>query len=106
MSIVFQVTEEAIAHAAYQLGQAGEAEGAVLRLSAHESGLVLRPGRVEPDDVIFDHDGRPVIAVSEALIEELGNVVLQAEETADGTRRIATERSPPFLRSNTATILG
>jgi hypothetical protein len=92
MRTVFQVTEEAIAHAAYQLGQTDEAEGAVLRLSAHEGGLVLRPGRVEPDDVVFDHDGRPVIAVSESLVEELGNVVLQAEETADGTRLQLRER--------------
>jgi hypothetical protein len=92
MSTVFQVTEEAIAHAAYQLGQAGEAAGAVLRLRAHEGGLVLRPGRVEPDDVVFDHDGRPVIAVSESLVEELGNVVLQAEETAEGTRLQLRER--------------
>ena len=92
MRTVFQVTEEAIAHAAYQLGQADEAEGAVLRLSAHESGVILRPGRVEPDDVVFDHDGRPVIVVSNVLVEELGNVVLQAEETADGTRLQLRER--------------
>lgn len=89
---MFQVTEEAIAHAAYQLGQSDEAEGAVLRLMAHESGVTLEVGRVEPDDVIFEHDGRPVIAVSEALVEELGNVVLQADETAEGARLQLRER--------------
>jgi hypothetical protein len=35
--------------------------------------------------VTFDHDGRPVIAVSQALAEDLRNVVLQAEESDEGT---------------------
>ncbi|MHC4102552.1 MAG: hypothetical protein ACYTE6_14800 [Planctomycetota bacterium] len=82
---VFQVTEEAVAHAAYQLGEAGARKGTVIRLFAHESGLVLEPGRIEPGDVTFDHDGRPVIAVPGALVEDLRNIVLQAEETDEGT---------------------
>lgn len=89
---MFQVTEEAVAHAAYQLGDAGAPEGTVIRLDAHESGLVLRPGRIEPGDVTFEHDGRPVIAVPRALAKGLGNVVLQAEETDQGTRLQLRER--------------
>jgi hypothetical protein len=83
---VFQVTEEAAAHAAYQLTDAGAPEGTVIRLVAHHGGLVLELGRMERGDVTFDHDGRPVIAVSSALAEDLRNVVLQAEETDEGTR--------------------
>jgi hypothetical protein len=83
---VFQVTEEAAAHAAYQLADAGAPEGTVIRLVEHEGGLVLKPGPIEPRDVTFDHDGRPVIAVSRALAQDLRNVVLQAEETEEGTR--------------------
>ncbi|MHC4384896.1 MAG: hypothetical protein ACYTFF_19125 [Planctomycetota bacterium] len=89
---VFQVTEEAVAAAAYQLGEAGAREGTVIRLFAHESGLVLEPGRIEPGDVTFDHDGRPVIAVPGALVEDLRNVVLQAEQTDEGTRLQLRER--------------
>jgi hypothetical protein len=89
---VFQVTQEAVAHAAYQLGEAGAPEGTVIRLYTHESGLVLKPGRIEPGDVTFDHDGRPVIAVPRALTEDLRNVVLQAEETGEGTRLQLRER--------------
>ena len=83
---MFQVTEEAAAHAAYELDRAGSAEDAVLRLDAHEGGVVLRPGRIQADDVTFDHDGRPVIAIPSALAKDLDNVVLQAEETEEGTR--------------------
>jgi len=89
---VFQVTEEAVAHAAYQLDDAGAPEGTVMRLFTHESGLILKPGPLEPGDVTFDHDGRPVIAVSRALAEDLRNVVLQAEETEEGTRLQLRER--------------
>jgi hypothetical protein len=89
---VLQVTEEARAHAAYQLGRAAAAEDVVIRLSAHEGGLVLRRGRVEPGDVVFDHDGRPVIAVSKGLAEELQGVVLQVEETEEGARLQMRER--------------
>jgi hypothetical protein len=89
---VFQVTEEAVAHAAYQLGEAGAPEGRVIRLFEHESGLVLEPGRIEPGDVTFGHDGRPAIAVSRALAEDLRNVVLQAEEADEGTRLQLRER--------------
>lgn len=83
---MFQVTEEAAAHAAYQLAEASVAEDAVIRLIAHRSGLVLETGRIEPEDLTFCHDGRPVIAVSSALVEDLKNIVLQAEETDEGTR--------------------
>jgi hypothetical protein len=89
---VFQVTAEAAAHAAYQLGHAGAPQDAVIRLVAHHKGLVLKPGRIEPGDVIIDHDGRPVIAFSSTLAEDLRNVVLQAEETAEGTRLQLRER--------------
>jgi hypothetical protein len=89
---VFQVTEEAVAHAAYQLGEASAPEGTVIRLFAHENGLVLEPGRIELGDMTFDHDGRPVIALPSALVEDLRNVVLQAEETDEGTRLQLRER--------------
>jgi hypothetical protein len=89
---VLHVTEEALAHAAYQLGQSDEAGDVILRLSAHEGGLILRPGRVEPDDVIFEHDGQPVIAVGKDLNEQLGSVMLQAEQTAGETRLQLRER--------------
>jgi hypothetical protein len=82
---VLQVTEEAAAHAAYQLDDAGAPEGTVMHLFTHEGGLVLTPGPIGPRDVTFEHDGRPVIAVSRALAEDLRNVVLQAEETDEGT---------------------
>ena len=83
---MFQVTEEAIAHVAYQLAHAGIPEGTVVRLIAHNNGLALMPGPIEDGDVTFEHDGRPVIAVSSALAEDLKHVVLQAEETDEGTR--------------------
>ncbi|MHC4218762.1 MAG: hypothetical protein ACYSU7_09950 [Planctomycetota bacterium] len=89
---MFQVTDEAVAQAAYQLGDDAAARDTVIRLFAHESGLVLMPGRIERGDVTFDHDGRPVIAVPGALVEDLKNVVLQAEETVEGTRLQLRER--------------
>jgi hypothetical protein len=89
---MFQVTEEAVAHAAYQLDDAGAPPGTVVRLVAHNNGLALLPGPVEDGDLTFDHDGRPVIAVARALAENLSSVVLQAEETDDGTRLQLRER--------------
>ena len=89
---MFQVTEEAAAHAAYQLDDAGAPDDTVIRLFTHASGLVLKPGLIEPGDVVFDHDGRPAIAVSRALAEDLRNVVLQAEETDEETRLQLRER--------------
>ena len=89
---MFQVTEEAAAHAAYQLTRAGTPEGTVMRLIGHDNGLTLEPGQIEPGDLTFDHDGRPVVAVSSALAEDLRNVVLQAEETDEGTRLQVRER--------------
>ena len=89
---MFQVTEEAAAHISYQLADAGAPEGTVMRLVAHSTGLVLTPGPIEPGDVTIDHDGRPVIALSSALAEDLRNVVLQAEETGEGTRLQLRER--------------
>ena len=89
---MFQVTEEAAAHAAYQLADAGAPEDTVIRLVAHNNGLVLKPSQIERGDVTFVHDGRPVIAVSSALAEDLRNVALQAEETDEGTRLQLRER--------------
>jgi hypothetical protein len=83
---MFQVTEEALAHVAYQLAHAGAPGGTVVRLVPHDNGLALKPGPIETGDQTFDHDGRPVIAVPSALAEDLKNVVLQAEETDEGTR--------------------
>jgi len=89
---LFQVSEEATAFAAFQLGEDGTRTGEVLRIVAHDNGIVLTRGRVEPGDTTYSHDGHVVIAVSEELENELCNVVLQAEQTADGTRLQLRER--------------
>ena len=83
---LFQISEEAIAFAAFHLGEDGTRAGDVVRIVAHDNGIVLTRGRIEPGDITFSHDGHVVIAVSGELEDELRNVVLQAEQTADGTR--------------------
>jgi hypothetical protein len=83
---MFRVTEEAAALAADKLSDSGAPTDAVMRLLAREGGLVFEPGRLDPDDVSFEHEGRPVIALSGALADELSGVALQVERTDHGGR--------------------
>ena len=54
--------------------------------------MALDQGTTSSRAFVFDHDGRPVIAVSKGLAEDLKGVVLQVEETEEGTRLQMRER--------------
>ena len=81
---MFRITEEAAALAAFKLSDSGAPPGAVIRLVAREGGVVLEAGPIEPGDVAFEYEGRPVVALSSALADDLRRIALQVERTDHG----------------------
>lgn len=74
---MFTVTDDAAAFIAESLIGPDAPDDAVARLSSQDDGITLTPGTVQPGDVTYEHEGRPVLAIDEDLAHELGDTVLQ-----------------------------
>lgn len=83
---MLKVTESALAYFARMLDQRALPAETVVRCSLDDASISLMPDTQQPDDVVFLHDGRPVLVLNEMLSEALDGHSFDVASTDDGDR--------------------
>ncbi|NOX56230.1 MAG: HesB/YadR/YfhF-family protein [Planctomycetes bacterium] len=59
-------------------------EGFVVRIVPGETGLFLAIDQIHPGDATYEHEGKPVLAVSQILADLLEDQTLDVQDTPSG----------------------
>ena len=79
------ITDAAKSHIAEELGEPTEGESPVVRLVADADGFSLEIDTPGEGDQTHEHEGRPILVVAPDVAEQVDGMVLDAEETEEGT---------------------
>lgn len=76
------VTENASQHLSELLSEAPD--DAVVRFVPHENGLAVQLDNVRSEDVTFEHEEKPVLALDPQVSEALSDRTLDVQSTDEG----------------------
>ncbi len=80
------VTKPALDQLSRRLARKDAAEGMALRFTRREGGWTLRLDRESAGDTAFDHDGRKVLLLDEAVSKAMTHMTLDARESGERSR--------------------
>jgi Fe-S cluster assembly iron-binding protein IscA len=78
------ITQSAYSKLATMLSQ--RPDDVAARVIVRDGRMKLRPGREQPGDAVFSHNGRVVLLVGERVAKRLGNKTLDVRSTDNGPR--------------------
>ena len=81
---MFNVTEAACALVSEMLRESEVPEGKVARIVRSGDGFSLATDDVQDDDLTFEHDGKPVLAITQEVSGLVDDRTLDVQPTVDG----------------------
>ncbi len=78
------ITQNAYERLLFKL--ADRSQGVAIRMSLNEGRVKFRRGRRRAGDVVFEHQGKPVLLLARRTAERIENLTLDAPETDEGRR--------------------